>query len=122
MTLVLVQMTYSISSEYGFWKVKLLVRISSHSRLFVRNRYMTDSTWPFSFTTCRHIPRRTWAGGGMDGKRNPRGASGSQHGRYGKDGNGAEGTGEREPPATEALRPRPHPHTALYLAHYAPST
>lgn len=54
MTLVLVQMTYSISSEYGFWKVKLLVRISSHSRLLVRNRYMTDSTWPFSLTTCRH--------------------------------------------------------------------
>lgn len=51
LTLVLVQMMYSISSEYGFWKVKLLVRINTHSRFLVRNRYMTDSTWPFSFTT-----------------------------------------------------------------------
>lgn len=51
MTLVLVQMTYSISSEYGFWKVKLLLRISTHSRFLVRSRYMTDSTWPLSFTT-----------------------------------------------------------------------
>ena len=51
LTLVLVQMMYSISSEYGFWKVKLLVRINIHSRFFMRNRYITDRTWPFNFTT-----------------------------------------------------------------------
>lgn len=50
--LVLVQMMYSISSEYGFWKVKLLVRISNHSLFFIRKRYMTERTWPFNFNTC----------------------------------------------------------------------
>lgn len=43
-TLVLVQMMYSISSEYGFWKVKELVRIQSHSRFLDRKRNMTDRT------------------------------------------------------------------------------
>lgn len=53
-TLVLVQMMYSISSEYGFWKVKELVRIQSHSRFLDRKRNMTDKTWPFNFTTCKN--------------------------------------------------------------------
>lgn len=52
LTLTLVQMIYSISSENGFWKVKELVLIQIHSLDFERNRYMTERTWPFSFTTC----------------------------------------------------------------------
>lgn len=52
LTLTLVQMIYSISSENGFWKVKELVLIQIHSLDLERNRYMTERTWPFSFTTC----------------------------------------------------------------------
>lgn len=57
LTLTLVQMMYSISSEKGFWKVKELVLIQSHSLDLERNRYMTESTWPFSFTTCNESSR-----------------------------------------------------------------
>lgn len=53
LTLTLVQMIYSISSENGFWKVKELVLIQSHSLDLERNRYMTERTWPFSFTACK---------------------------------------------------------------------
>lgn len=52
LTLTLVQIIYSISSENGFWKVKELVLIQIHSLDLERNRYMTERTWPFSFTTC----------------------------------------------------------------------
>lgn len=52
LTLTLVQMIYSISSENGFWKVNELVLIQIHSLDLERNRYMTERTWPFSFTTC----------------------------------------------------------------------
>lgn len=44
LTLTLVQMIYSISSEKGFWKVKELVRIQIQSLDFERNRYMTERT------------------------------------------------------------------------------
>lgn len=54
LTLTLVQMIYSISSENGFWKVKELVLIQIHSRDLERNRNITDRTWPFSLTTCWH--------------------------------------------------------------------
>lgn len=54
LTLTLVQMIYSISSENGFWKVKELVLIQIHSLDLERNRNITDRTWPFSFTTCGH--------------------------------------------------------------------
>ena len=54
LTLTLVQMIYSISSEKGFWKVKELVLIQIHSLDLERNRNITDRTWPFSFTTWRH--------------------------------------------------------------------
>ncbi|KAJ8371945.1 hypothetical protein AAFF_G00298570 [Aldrovandia affinis] len=36
------EMMYSISSENGFWKVKLLVLISIQSRFFIRNQYITE--------------------------------------------------------------------------------
>lgn len=52
LTLTLVQMIYSISSENGFWKVKELVLIQIQSLDLERKRYMTERTWPFSFTTC----------------------------------------------------------------------
>lgn len=44
LTLTLVQMMYSISSENGFWKVKELVRIQINSLDLVRNRNITDRT------------------------------------------------------------------------------
>lgn len=44
LTLALVQMMYSISSEKGFWKVKELVLIQSQSLVLDRKRNMTDST------------------------------------------------------------------------------
>lgn len=52
LTLVLVQMMYSISSEYGFWKVNELVRIRIHSPALVQKRNITERTCPRSFTTC----------------------------------------------------------------------
>ena len=51
LTLALVQIMYSISSEKGFWKVNELVLIKIHSLDLERNRNITDSTCPFSFTT-----------------------------------------------------------------------
>ncbi|MGH0186262.1 UNVERIFIED_CONTAM: hypothetical protein FKN15_020784 [Acipenser sinensis] len=44
-------MMYSISSEKGFWKVKELVLIQTHSLLLDRNRNITDRTCPFSLVT-----------------------------------------------------------------------
>lgn len=44
LTLALVQMMYSISSEKGFWKVNELVLIKIHSRDLERNRNITEST------------------------------------------------------------------------------
>lgn len=45
------------------------MRISTHSRFLVRNRYMTDSTWPFSLTTWENIWRRKSAGARTEGVR-----------------------------------------------------
>lgn len=57
LTLTLVQIIYSISSENGFWKVKELVLIQTHSLDLERNRNITDRTWPFSFTTCGQVAK-----------------------------------------------------------------
>lgn len=65
LTLTLVQMIYSISSENGFWKVKELVLIQIHSLDLERNRNITDRTWPFSFTTCAQIHQVTSSGAYM---------------------------------------------------------
>lgn len=54
LTLTLVHMIYSISSENGFWNVKELVLIQIHSLDLARNRNITDRTWPFNFTTWGH--------------------------------------------------------------------
>jgi hypothetical protein len=58
---VLVQTMYSISSVYGFWKLMLLVRSQIHSWvLAARNRYITDITWPFNFSTVKHSTKDMW--------------------------------------------------------------
>lgn len=72
LTLTLVQMIYSISSENGFWKVKELVRIQIQSLDLERNRYMTERTWPFSFTACNKANTPVYTLGGHRLIRRPR--------------------------------------------------
>ena len=48
---LLVQTMYSISSVYGFWKLKQLMRSHTQSWFLAQKRYITETAWPFSFST-----------------------------------------------------------------------